>query len=134
MAIYIQQRGEGQAHLVVEKVAGHLWRFGLIQSQDHQAIRLVALIELLENGHLDPAGGAPSGPEVDDDRPATEVGQAYGLAIQVVESEIVGGVTHFEKAIIYASRRDFALRLQFRDLVEHGDLCLAHNGRRGVLA
>src|SRR5208282_3281968 len=55
--------------------------------EDDEIAAAECRLEAVERGHLALAGGAPRGPEVDQDHPALEVGEAQRLALAVLEAD-----------------------------------------------
>lgn len=62
------------------------------ETEDFKALGGVLVAQLDEPGSLDFAGGAPGGPEIDEDSFALVVGQRDFLACQVFEGEVGGGL------------------------------------------
>src|SRR5208337_5537820 len=86
LAVRVEQDGRMIAHSPDEGVDLDGVLVG--DGEDHQALRLEASIDRVEVGHLQAAGWAPGGPEVDHNDFAAEFRERDHLAVQVSEGEV----------------------------------------------
>src|ERR1035438_5322746 len=80
--------------------------------EDHQPLRLEMRVDHIQVGHLQAAGSAPRGPEVDHDNLAAKFRQGDLVILQVLEGEI----------------GFFDVRFEVRELARSMDLAVAAKG------
>ena len=83
----IHRRGPGRTVALHER-AGRLGPVLVDDPDDLEAVRGVPLVRLAKQRELLDAGAAPGGPEVDDHRAASEVGQPNRVAVKVGQDEV----------------------------------------------
>jgi hypothetical protein len=95
-AVELADRIVAQQNTIIHLVCGDVWLDGVPailihrDAHDGESLGFVLLLEFDEPGNFKGAGAAPGGPKVEQDDFAAIIGQFYGGAVGIVESEIGG--------------------------------------------
>src|SRR3569832_321260 len=89
LAMLVQQHRKGRFGINLAHVGKYVvLTLPLVQRQNGEGLILERLVELLNRGHLLPAGRAPGCPEIDQHHLATVISELVNFPIEIRQSEV----------------------------------------------